>query len=127
MRTHLILLILSCLVGVGCTNGHPENEAPPAGGTGSPGSAAPAERTEIQTPEIVRILEEESIELTATTHSQYISITLNDGREYSGTYDHKQAGKYAGNEKLFDVLNLVSHIKDGRPPEEVEGWAILCE
>ena len=81
----------------------------------------------IETPEIVRILEKEQIESIGTSHSQRIYIRLEDGRAYQGTYVHAQAGKYAEEENLFDILNLVIHIKKKRLPEEVEGWNLSAE
>ncbi|HUS47802.1 MAG TPA: pitrilysin family protein [Phycisphaerae bacterium] len=81
----------------------------------------------IKTPEIIRILENEQIEFIATAHSQTIHIRLKDGREYEGKYVHAEAGEYSDDRKLFDILNLVTHIKKHRPPEEVKGWMILCE
>jgi len=90
-------------------------------------STAKPEPSVIQTPEIVRILAEERIKFVGTSHAQAIYIQLEDGREFQGKYVHAQADKYAEDEKLFDILNLVMHIKKNRPPEEVEGWHIVCE
>lgn len=85
------------------------------------------EPVSIDTAEIIRILEEEDIEYISTTHSQAIHIQLKDGQEFEGIYVHSQSGKYANKEDLFDILNLVMHIKDKRPPEEVKDWIIKCE
>jgi hypothetical protein len=74
----------------------------------------------VETPEIVRILETEPVEFIVTTHSQTIFIRLKDGREYRGTYVHAQAGTYSGDAHLYDILNLVLHIKKKRPPEEAK-------
>lgn len=82
---------------------------------------------QIQTPEIIRILEEENIASLRTAHSQSISITLRDGRRYMGKYDQSQAGQKYGDDHLWDILNLVSHIRANRRPEEVRDWSITCE
>ena len=81
----------------------------------------------IGTPEIIRILEQEIVETISTKHSQWIHIKLKNGREYKGKYIYDQAGKYSRNDKLWDILNLVMHIRKNRPPEEVNGWRIGCE
>ena len=81
----------------------------------------------VDTEEIIRILEEEQIDFTASTHSQVIYILLKDGREYEGKYVHSEAGVYSKDPDLFDILNLAVHIKEKRPPEEVEDWGIITE
>ena len=77
----------------------------------------------IQTPEIIRVLEEENINLIFTSHDQTIYIKLEDGQQFEGKYIHSQAGKYSDNEHLFDILNLVNHIEKIRN----EKWKIACE
>ncbi len=74
----------------------------------------------IDTPEIVRILEEESITRISTSHSQTIYITLADGRRHGGIYEHEKAGKYSKDRKMWDILNLAKHILDNRPKEEMK-------
>lgn len=81
----------------------------------------------IKTPEIIRILEKESIVSISTTHSQSIYIRLKDGSRYKGKYIPKEAGKYSTITNLSDILNLVVHIKKQRPPDEVKEWRICCE
>ena len=81
----------------------------------------------IETPEIVRILEQEPIAFVFTSHAQWISIRLKDGREYGGKYVHAEAGEYADDPQLSDILNLVMHIRESRSPEEVTDWQIACE
>lgn len=73
----------------------------------------------IRTPEIVRILENEDIAYTSTTHSQHISIQLTDGSRYVGRYVPSEAGKYAS---ITDILNLTIDIRNKRPPAEVKDW-----
>ncbi|MFC1859888.1 MliC family protein [Thermodesulfobacteriota bacterium] len=107
--------------------GRTPEDTPVKGNSENPGDTVQKGPSVIETPEIVRILEEERIESVATTHSQTIYIRLKDGREYKGTYVHAQAGRYSDDDHLFDILNLVSHIKKKRPPEEVGGWNIMCE
>ena len=70
----------------------------------------PGDAKEIDTPEIVRILEEEPIASFSNSHSQDIHIILKDGRTYLGTYDQEKAGKYATDPHLFNILNLTKHI-----------------
>lgn len=81
----------------------------------------------IQTPEIIRILEKESIESISTTHAQNIYIQLIDGRTYKGKYIYTESGKYADDPQLYDILNLVIHIKENRPDKETRDWTIACE
>ena len=81
----------------------------------------------ITTPEIVRILEQETIESVSTRHSQTIHIKLKNGLRYRGTYVASDAGKYAHDSNLADILNLVIYIKEHRPPEQTRGWGIMCE
>jgi len=81
----------------------------------------------VKTPEIIRLLEEESITFIGTTHSQSIHIQLKDGSRYKGSYLQNEAGKYSTDPHLSDILNLVIHIKKQRPPDDVKGWQILCE
>ena len=82
---------------------------------------------EVSTTEIIRVLEQESIATISTTHAQRIDIELSDGRQFRGTYKHAEAGKYASDPKLFDILNLVSHILGRRPKNQVKGIVIECE
>ena len=82
---------------------------------------------EIDTAEIIRILEKEQINSIMTTHSQSIYIILTDGRQYKGTYVYAEAGKYADDPNLFDILNLVMHIQKNRSEEQSKNWQIVCE
>lgn len=75
----------------------------------------------IDTPEIIRILEKETLASVSTYHSQRIHIRLKDGRMYVGTYEQEKAGKYSKDPKMFDILNLTKHILDKRPPADVKG------
>ncbi len=133
MKSSLLVSIL-CLVAAGCTTDLPEDrtgrtpeETPVKRNIEKPGDTVQKGPSVIETPEIVRILEKESVEFVATTHSQTIYIRLKDGREYNGTYVHAQAGKYSHDDHLSDILNLVHHIKRKRAPEEVGEWGIACE
>lgn len=83
--------------------------------------------TVIETPEIVRILENEDVEYITTNHSQYINISLSDGSQFEGTYLHAEAGEYSKDSNLCDILNLILHIKEARSEAETEEWIILCE
>lgn len=80
-----------------------------------------------ETAEIIRILEEEQIDAISTTHDQRIDITLKDGRHFHGSYVHAAAGKYADDESLSDILNLVLHIQERRPSEDSRLWKIMAE
>ena len=81
----------------------------------------------IETPEIVRILEDEDIAGIATLHCQSIHIELKNGCTYGGTYEQAEAGKYANDPHLRDIYNLVRHILATRPAEETRGISIACE
>ncbi len=80
--------------------------------------------TVIETPEIIRILEEEKIQIAITTHSNYIAILLEDGKSYGGTYVNSQAGKYADNQELYSACAIVGYIREKRISEE---WELICE
>ena len=97
------------------------------GASDVPGSSERKGPFVIDTPEIVRILEEEVVDFDSTTHAQRIGIRLKDGREYMGRYVYEEAGEYAKDKQLSDILNLVMYIKENRPAEEVDGWRIMCE
>jgi len=81
----------------------------------------------VETPEIIRILENERIKEVLTSHSQHIYIELEDGRRYQGKYHRNQAGNYANDFNLGDILNLVLHIKKHRLDKDAGRWAIGCE
>ena len=125
----ILSLVLFCFVVAGCAS---HKELDPADVAANPTRNTPTEPlqsgpSEIETKEIVRILEQEDIDSISTSHSQKIYIRLKDGREYEGTYEHSQAGKYSTDEHFFDILNLVMHITKNRPPEEVKDWQIIME
>jgi len=82
---------------------------------------------EIKTPEIIRILQKESIRMIGTTHSQHIFIHLKDGRKFQGKYVHAEAGKYKEDKNLFDILNLAMHIIKNRPDDAAKDIMIMCE
>ena len=112
MKRISILIIAIGLFSFGCTQSQtPEQQS------------EDESSNEIKTPEIIRILEEEDIELIFTAHDQTICIKLEDGREFGGKYIYEQAGKYSENQNLFDILNLVVHIEENRN----EQWKIACE
>ena len=128
------MFFLVCLVTACCRNDRPARQTTPASegsarerSTQEPESAAKNEPSVIETPEIVRVLEKGAVSAVSTTHAQTIWIRLEDGRQYRGKYMHAQAGRYAADEQLFDILNLAVHIKQTRPAEEVKGWRIICE
>jgi hypothetical protein len=98
----------------------PYSERKAAGKEGPTRDKAAAEPTEIDTPEIIRILENEAIAFVGTWHSQRINIKLKDGRTYFGIYEQKKAGKYSKDPKLFDILNLTTHIFGNRPRAETK-------
>jgi len=129
MRALIATIALLCFHMVGCGN----EDAPERTGIAPSADEVTALRirahgaTVIETPEIVRILEQEPIAFVFTSHAQWISIELEDGRKYGGKYAHGEAGKYADDPQLSDILNLVMHIRESRPPEEVKDWQILCE
>lgn len=81
----------------------------------------------VDTPEIIRILETGNIASVSTSHSQVIHIQLEDGTRFQGYYDHREAGEYSENPDLFDILNLVIHIREQRENSESLDWDILCE
>jgi hypothetical protein len=93
----------------------------------SPKEASKPTKKQIETAEIVKLLETAAIKMVATSHSQTISIVLKDGTTHTGVYVHKQAGKYAKIKNCFDILNLVSHIRKERSKKEKVDWGILCE
>ena len=79
----------------------------------------------IKTPEIIRILESEPVNFVATTHSQSISISLDDGRCFRGVYIPKDAPeKYRKDNNLHDILNLSEYIKKKR---SFRTWKTMCE
>jgi len=80
----------------------------------------------IDTPAIIRILEQEDILFISTDHSNRIEVELKDGRAFEGTYVQAH-GKYAQIKGLSDVLNLVCHVRDRRPAEETKDWIVECE
>ena len=82
--------------------------------------------TIIKTPEIIRLLEEESISYVSTAHSQQIQIQLKDGIRYEGQYVQDEAGRYSTQEHFFDVYNLVMYIKRQRPESETKFWLMKC-
>ena len=79
------------------------------------------------TPEIIRILETENIASVSTAHSQVIHIQLEDGTRFQGYYNHREAGEYSEIPHLFDILNLVIHIREQREKSESLDWEIVCE
>lgn len=95
--------------------------------SGPPAKAPAAGKTDVTTPELVRLLETADIVRTETTHSQTIRIFLNDGSSVSGHYVPAEAGRYAKDPKLSDILNLVLHIRGARPGNEVRGWIVMTE
>ena len=117
------LLIVVVLLGLSLTLVACATDVAGEGPTDTPAEGTGA----VKTPEIVRILEEEHVVFTGTTHSQRIHIRLMDGREFKGVYVRAQAGKYSRADNLGDILNLVMHIKKNRPADEVKDWQILCE
>ena len=105
----------------------PYSERKAAGKKGPTRDKAAAGPTKIDTPEIIRILENEAIAFVGTTHSQRINIKLKDGRTYFGIYEQKRAGKYSKDPKLFDILNLTTHIFGNRPRAETKDISRLME
>ena len=105
----------------------PYSERKAAGKEKSTRDKAAAGPTKIDTPEIIRILENEAIAFVGTKHSQRINIKLKDGRTYFGIYEQKKAGKYSKDPKLFDILNLTTHIFGNRPRAETKDISRLME
>jgi len=101
--------------------------APTASKESRPPLKTAGSSTKVDTPEIIRILEQEAIKSIRTSHSQHIYITLKDGHRHSGIYEHERAGKYSKDRKLSDILNLVKHIMDNRPKAETKDVGIRCE
>jgi tetratricopeptide (TPR) repeat protein len=82
---------------------------------------------DINTREMILLLERAEIAGISTSHSQVISIRLKDGSYFVGKYVQAEAGRYSGDKELFDILNLVVHIKKSRSTEDVKGWMIKME
>lgn len=77
----------------------------------------------IDTPEIVRMLEEEeSVASVYMFLDQSVRIQLDDGTEYNGTYVHRNAGKYALNPRYTSIYDLVLHIKE-KKNAQWKAWA----
>ncbi len=134
MRVPSVILFLLGVIAAGCATGPSGNgarrgpeSAPVSRSSDGPGDAEQKGPAVIETPEIIRILENDRIRSVSTTHSQAIYIQLQDGRKYRGVYVHAQAGKHSDDDQLYDILNLVLHIKKSRPPGEVKDWIIACE
>ena len=70
--------------------------------------------TQVKTPGIIKLLETADLAHIETRHDQSILIRLRDGSEYRGQYRQQEAGRYADDEHLFDIYNLVMHITRSR-------------
>ena len=125
MKTVTLMIVMLWLLSVGCATDSSEGKT---GRTPEQDTAKPIEwkeSIEVETPELIRILEEEDIAETGTSHSGRISIGLKDGRGYYGKYVRAQAGKYAEDERCFDACGLVGRIQKHRAPEE--RWPSVSE
>lgn len=79
----------------------------------------------IKTPEIIHLLEKETVEYITTDNFQMITIKVKgDKCYYRGKYLHSQAGKYSEDDRFRDIQKLVMHIKNNRPAEEVKSWKV---
>ncbi len=82
---------------------------------------------EINTRQIIRLLESGDIKTIATKHSQRISITLRNGESYSGKFNPDDAGEYAKIPNLREIGNLTGHIKKMRGEEETKDWSWMMQ
>lgn len=82
---------------------------------------------DINTREIILLLGCAKIEVISTSHSQDIYIQLKDGSYFRGKYVHAEADKYSSDKKLFDILNLVTHVQKNIRPKYAKDWKILME
>jgi len=120
MRTSSVFVLTLYVLAAGCGS----EQAEDAFGNPQAEPLVREGRTVIDTPEIIRILEEESIEWIMTNHSQTIFIHLKDGHKYEGRYVQAEAGEYSDHR---DIANLVEHIRKKRLPEEGRDWQVTFE
>ncbi len=105
MRMHILLL--SMLIFSGCV---------------SPVSVK--DPNNITTKEMVSILKHESIERVSTTHSNHVSITLNDGRTFEGVYNPADIPKLYANPSLHPASSFVDYMRKKRL---FSTWDLECE
>ena len=118
----VIISFLLCAPMVSCTA--PRDQTPRPNPVSPP---IPRDTIDVDTPEMIRILEEEHISCISTWHSQAIDIVLADGRAFSGSYKQSEAGKYSEDPRFFDILNLVLHIIENKERVHSDGITIAME
>ncbi|QEL17696.1 hypothetical protein [Limnoglobus roseus] len=67
----------------------------------------PALNTDVPTEKFIRLLETADIRMVAVTHAQHFDLETASGKQYSGTYDFRRAGKYSEHKS---ALSLANHI-----------------
>lgn len=122
--TRLVVVICVFMFVIGCTS----DMVP----SGEDSETVYVEDTEqfaviLTTPQIVNVLETADIAYISTAHDQSIYIELKNGKAYQGTYMQAEAGRYSKEARFFDILNLVSHILENRPSDEVKDIMLVME